>query len=281
MIPTDIHKYRVELEFWAATLYEILEMNNGFIPSHADQWVVDSESMLQKSSMHVLSILDLLAYTKPKVRGIYTNIAFTDHYSIQALVRSVLESYLVFHYIFLDRSVGSRVRKLRYHIWHASSLSERQKQSKLTPAISRLLRTERSKYLKMRRKILSSKSLIHINLAQRKKLEGKKPFDWKPGGGWRTIAKNTSLSETYWVDVYNLLSSSVHSSAVVSNNMSHKNQKDIQEGISSTAVSILNLILPLFVEGYALLFSRVESHLQTRKDLLIKIKLAKGVVSAY
>lgn len=275
-----IDKSREELKQWVVAMYHCLEANKGYVLPKKANWMADSESMLQKSAMHALSVLDLLELTKPTVDGI-AKIGFIDHYSIQTLVRSVLESYLVFYYVFLDEGVGVRIKKLRHKIWHASSLSQRQKQSRFSSGVAGLLKRERSNFFKLRRQILRSKSFGSVSVMQKSLLEKKKPFDWKPQDGWRGIAVNTYLSETYWVDVYNTLSSTTHSGAVVSNNMTHPDQKKVQEGSASAAVSILNLILPFFIEGYSKIFERSDRYLQSNTDLKFKIEIAKGVVSRW
>lgn len=277
-----IDNSREELKQWVVAIDKCLEANKGYNLPKKDSWMADSESMLQKSAMHSLSILDLLELTKPAVDidGI-TQVGFIDHYSIQTLVRAVLESYLVFYYVFLDEKVGVRIKKLRHKIWHASSLSQRQKQSKFSDRVAVLLRRERGKYLKLRRQILHSKSIGVVSIMQKPQLERKKAFDWKPQDGWRGIAVDTYLSEKYWVDVYNMLSATTHSGAVVSNNMTHPDQKRVQEESASTAVSILNLIIPLFIEGYSKIFDRSNQYLQSDPDLKFKIEIAKGVVGGW
>ncbi|HOC07469.1 MAG TPA: hypothetical protein PKL32_01245 [Candidatus Woesebacteria bacterium] len=115
----------IDLKYWVTILYEILELNQGFVLRKSDGWKVDSESLLQKVACHSLTVLDLLEGTRPKVDTIKSNINFIDYSSIYSIVRSALESYLVFNYVFIDPTVGIRVKKLRHKIWDASSLSQR------------------------------------------------------------------------------------------------------------------------------------------------------------
>ena len=137
-----IDSSRDELKQWVVAIHHCLEANKGYVLPKKDSWMADSESMLQKSAMHSLSVLDLLESTKPTVEGI-ANVGFIDHYSIQTLVRAVLESYLVFYYVFLDEKVGIRIKKLRHKIWHASSLSQRQRQSRFSDGVTGLLKREK------------------------------------------------------------------------------------------------------------------------------------------
>lgn len=270
-----------ELKYWVTALYDILELNKGFQPPMADNWKIDSESLIQKVACHSLSVLDLLEGTKPQIKTIKSNINFIDYVSIYSIVRSALETYLVFEYIFIDHSSGIRVKKLRHKIWSASSLSQRQKQLSFSKKTDELLKKERAQYLKYRREILKAKSLNCVSIVQLKNLEKKKPFDWKPQDGWRGIAQKSILSEKYWVDVYNLLSAVVHSNAVISNHFSNKNPKEVQESSALIATSFLNYIIPLFIEGYAELFPRVKSYLKKNDSLKFNIEVAKGVVSGY
>lgn len=271
-----------ELRYWVTEIYQILEINKGYKAKAGSNWLIDSESLLQKIGMQSLSILDLLEGTKPSIPKIPSRIHFIDHYTLLNESRSILESYLVLYYIFIDQGVNIRVKKMRHKIWHASSLSQRQKQLMFTPKIKTLVKQERSKYFTMRREILNSKIYKHrIKVSGEKNLVDKKAFDWKPPGGWRAIACMSTISETFWADIYNTLSAVSHSNAVISNHMSHSDQKRIQREMADTAVNLLNLILPHFIDGYASLFPRVEKYLEADKKLMFNIKVAKGVLSAY
>lgn len=278
---SKLPKEIIELKHWAAILREVLEINKNYVCDKKDSWLVDSESLLQKEAFHALSVLYLLKGTKPSVPEIKVNINFIDYVSIYAITRSALEAYLVLYYIFLDKSAGVRVKKLRHKIWHASSLSQRQRQVVTTEKSDLVLSTERTRYLKLRREILKSKTFNSISLPQRRKLERKKSFDWKPQDGWRGIALSSDLSEHYWVDVYNLLSSVAHSNAVVSHQFASKDPKGVQESSALLATSFINFIIPLFIEGYSFLFPRVKEYLNNNESLLFEIKVAKGVVGEY
>lgn len=272
----------VELKYWVTILYQIMEMNKGFTPSDKDLWLIDCESLLQKIAFHSLTVLDLTEGTKPSIPSIKSNINFTDYFSIHSIVRTALEAFLVFYYVFQDKTVGSRVKKIRYKIWHASSLSQRQRQNVLTGKMKQLLKREKSDFLKLRREILKSKTLLlHISLPNKNKLNDKKSFDWKPNDGWRGIAKLSPLSEYYWVDIYNSLSSHAHSSAVITHQLQNNNPKELQEGMSLVAISFLNLMIPLLIEGYGEIFPPIKRFLDGQKDLMFKIDIAKGVVSSY
>jgi len=271
----------IDLKYWVTILYEILELNQGFVLRKSDGWEVDSESLLQKVACHSLTVLDLLEGTRPKVDTIKSNINFIDYSSIYSIVRSALESYLVFNYVFIDPTVGIRVKKLRHKIWDASSLSQRQKQLSVSDETRELLKEEKKSYFKLRREILRSKTVANVSISQLKNLQKKKAFDWKPNGGWRGIAKKSILSEKYWVNVYGLLSSITHSDAVIFNLFSNGQQKEVQEANALTATSFLNYIIPLFIDGYAKLFPKVKSYLEKNDNLRFNIEVAKKVVSGY
>ena len=276
-----IPKTVIELKYWTTALYDILELNKDFVPHKSDRWKIDSESLVQKEACHALSVLDLLEGTKPNISTIKSEINFIDYSSIYSVVRSAIETYLVFSYIFIDPKVGVRVKKLRHKIWKASSLSQRQRHLSLSNKTDALLRIEKKQFLKLRREILKSKTLDLVSIHRIKNLEKKRPFDWKPQYGWRKIAKDSILSERYWLEIYNLLSSVVHSNAVISNHFSSKNPKNIQETNALTATSFLNHIIPLFIDGYTKLFPKIKYHLKLNSKLRFNIEIAKGIVSGY
>jgi hypothetical protein len=63
--------------------------------------------------------------------------------------------------------------------------------------------------------------------------------------------------------------------------MQHKDQAGLQVGLTSTSISVLNLVTPFFIEGYAKLFKKVLNILDEDKSLQQRIKLAKEVVKLY
>lgn len=273
---------KITLRYWCAVLFQIIEVNKGHKVKGKNKWLIDSESLIQKAALNSLSTFYLLEGTKPNIPEIKSTINFTDYLSIHAIVRSVLESYLVLHYIFGDDKVNTRIKKIRYKLWHASSLSQRQRHKVFTKKTKELLNSEKSNYLKLRREIINSKTFVKsITLEQKDKFLKKKAFDWKPVGGWLGIAKTGPLSEDYWVDIYNMLSATSHSNAVISNQLNNKDQRVIQQQFSSTATMILNLTIPLFIDSYAKIFPQVLSLLKEHPQWITHIELAKQDVRNY
>lgn len=271
-----------ELTYWVSNLYFIMEANKGVVLQNRESWLTDSEQIVQKIAMNSLTCLYLCEGTKPRIKSITAEINFIDFLSIHVIVRSILESFLVLNYVFTDNTVGTRIKKLRYKIWHASSLSQRQKQMSSTKMMKKVLKKEGSILHVMCKEISNSKTQKkYISFPGIKKMKDEKPFDWKPKGGWRGVAKNGPFSDSYWVDIYNMLSSTSHTNAVVTNQLHSDNPKEVQIIQTNTAIGVLNLTIPLFIDAYGTLFPELKKLVYSNKDLFLNINVAKGVVGNY
>jgi hypothetical protein len=102
------------------TLIKVIEANKG-VPAGPDDRVLDAEGLALKFFGHACSAIYL--YTGTTVPEIMASLF--DVGSINVLGRAALETFLVFHYVFVDPS-SDQERDLRYLSWLLAGLLERQ-----------------------------------------------------------------------------------------------------------------------------------------------------------
>ena len=59
------------------------------------------------------------------------------------------------------------------------------------------------------------------------------------------------------------------------------NPKEVQIIQTNTAIGVLNLTIPLFIDAYGTLFPELKKLVYSNKDLFLNINVAKGVVGNY
>lgn len=259
----------------------IVESAKGITHGPNRDWIVDADRIALKYGTNLLSIADLLEGTKPNIAG-HDPINFIDHHSIFAVVRSAFESYLVFSYIFVDQSVTEEERKYRHNLWTLSSLGNRQRTSVFSQAMADVLADERNQIQRLQQEVRTSSFYNGLSTRHRTREDinaGRTRIDWKPDNGWATLANRAGINERFYVDAYNLLSSVTHSEKVVANYIDNVKNKDIQIGLSKSAISILNVITCCFIRGYASIFQPAQTYFDNHSDLKNKVEVLEYLKS--
>lgn len=261
---------RDELEELTAALMCIVEANAGTQLDLQDDWKFDAEQLAKKIVSHALTTLDLLDGTKPQVPGVMTQVNFIDYISIFNVVRSALETFWTLNHVFTRPGISDQTRDFRRKLWHAASLSNRQRLTPLTNLIQTQLQHEAGDLANMRTE-LSGSPLFGIaeNIsgdARDRITRGIGHFDWKPDSGWRTIAMGAGWSENYFADIYNHLSAVCHSDATVSWQLSNTD-RDMQIKQASLAVDVLIVALSFFIRDYAKILPSGNAWLSTKPHI--------------
>lgn len=275
MINQNKSNYQTDLEKLVVALCLIIEANTGVRLEETDDWKHSAEKIAIKVAVNGLTILDLWEGTKPKIVGLSIQVNFFDYVSMFPIVRSALESYLAYFYLINDPAAGDEEKKFRRLLWHGSYLSNRQRFSKITPAIQNQLAKEKTELNTLRVAISSSQLFNTPNVKgiERKKIAGNGAFDWKPDDGWRGIARKSPINEDLFMDMYNHLSSTSHSEEAIVWHLSNKDTRRIQIGLVSVATNFLNIVLSCFISDYVPIASGsrdwYNNHLEIQKIVRI------------
>lgn len=169
-------------------LLEVIEVNKGTAAGE-DNRVLDAEGLAIKCFSHACSLLYLLRGTNVPDLGA----AFFDPGSINVLGRAMLESFLVFYYIFVDPETTEE-ETFRYHSWLYKDLLERQKFPAKSPEGKKILESEKTAISALRGEIEGSNSYANLKSKQKQSLIEGREWRFK---GWKKIALSAGLSEVH------------------------------------------------------------------------------------
>lgn len=277
-----LEKNKIELRKLIIGVSKIFEVNKGTILSGSDSWKADSQYLAQKIEINALSALYLLNGTKPVIPEISPSIDFTDFQSIVSIVRSIMESYLTFSYIYYDPIATDDERLFRKHLWHLSTISHRQRFYQFSPTLIEEFAKEKEELI-IEIPSITTSSYYSTNVSERAKKaisSGGSPFDWKPEGGYGVMAHKAGINSRWFDDIYNHLSSVSHSEEVINGHMS-QDPKLIQPTISALACSVLSVILSFFIDDNCNMFPNVKNWFDSEPELKQVVVINKGMIKDY
>lgn len=277
-----LEKNKVELRKLIIGVSNIFEVNKGTVLPEPDFWKTDSQYVAQKIEINSLSVLYLLDGTKPVIPEISSNIDFTDFQSIVSIVRSTMESYLTFSYVYFDPNAADEEKQFRKKLWHLSALSQRQRFYRFSQTLVTGLTKEKDE-LKIEVPYIIKSPYYQANVSERAKKSialGGNPFDWKPDGGYGVMAHKAGINSRWFDDIYNHLSSVSHSEEVINGHMS-QDPRLIQQTISALACSVLNVVLSYFIEDNSNMFPKVREWLDKEPVLKQIIDINRGMIKDY
>lgn len=268
-----------DFSFLLPHFLNIVNSVSGITPGIDRDWIVDADRIALKYSTNLLTISYLLEGTKPSVAS-FNNINFIDFYSIFAIARSAFESYLTLYYIFVDPNATEEEKKYRHSLWLLSSLGNRQRTTVLSQPMREALARELNQIQSLQQEIRVSPFFNGQSTRRRTRDDinaGRTRIDWKPDGGWGTLANRAGINQRFYVDVYNLFSSVTHSENVIANYADNASNREKQLELSQSAISTLNVITSCFIKSYALIFQPVASYLDNYNDLKEKVEILESL----
>ena len=234
-------------------LFEVIEVNKGTAAGDDDR-VLDAEGLAIKCFSHACSLLYLL-------RG--TNVSdlrasFFDPGSINVLGRAMLESFLVFYYIFVDPETTEE-ETFRYHSWLYKDLMERQEFPARSPKGKEILETEKTAISGLRDKIEGSNFYANLTSKQKQNLiEGR---DWRVKG-WKKIARSAGLSEVHSSAFYTYLCSYAHAGSLSVLQMRQCETAAHQQGLVGATMGLAMICIAYMAKAYCTYFPNSNSALE-------------------
>ena len=136
--------------------YKVIEESKG-IPAGQDNRLLEAEALAIKLFYHSISALYLSRGTNIKDFP-SMEIGFFDPASIHVLARAALETFLIFHYLFIAPE-SSEQQNFRYWAWQLGGLCERQKYSVSKPEYKKKQRDEKQLIDELRKNLNPTKYL--------------------------------------------------------------------------------------------------------------------------
>lgn len=188
------------------TLIKVVDANKGTALGR-DNRLLEVEGLCKKFIGHVSSALYLFGSTTlPSVKVTDRGISFFDPGSINVLGRAALESFLVFHYIFIEPQTDDE-KDFRYYSWLYASLLDRQKFPSRSEEGKKQLTDEKQIINAVRETINNNSVFKQLDEKKKKRLfEG----HWRHQS-WTSICMSAGLSEILSKQFYGHLCAYAHS----------------------------------------------------------------------
>lgn len=173
--------------------------------SEAERWKVEAGPLSEKLVLHCISIKTLSEGISAQPYGMGDG-HFLDHSSASVLARAALETYIVFHFLY----AGADCRKstFRHSVWKLIGLMDRSRLRTVSDEGVAVQTREKIEIEDLRNTIQTDPLFSEFTPGQQKTLL---EWDWKAGSRLASLALDAELSETYFRNVYNYLTSYAHS----------------------------------------------------------------------
>lgn len=206
-----------------------------------DPWYMHSHSLALKFFRHLSTVQNLCA---PRIDST-THAVVVDHSSVNSIVRTAYETFLIFAHIFGPEDKA--VQRLRYALWSRGGLMERAKYA--TPhnqaQISQLAQ-ENSDIAELTLEIDRS-PLIDI-LYSRKQRERMSNGDWGGVNKVKILAEQAGLEEEHFQAIYKHSSGHTHSSYISALQVTQARNLEDQLGLALPALGTGLVLITYFLE---------------------------------
>lgn len=244
------------------TLIKVAEANKGTALGKDDRFL-DAEGLFTKFMGHAASALYLFGSTTlPSIKVTDRGISFFDPGSINVLGRAALESFLVFHYVFIEPQSDDE-KDFRYYLWLHASYIDRQK----FPTRSE----EGKKQLNNEKIIIGALKEKINNNSVFKKLDGKKKKKLLEKGQWRLqswtdIGLSACLSKILAKHFYSYLCIWAHSGCQSAQQVSDAQTKETQKAPCIATMKLIMTAMANMIKAYCQVFEKSNDVLQKDED---------------
>lgn len=231
------------------------------IPLDDDEGNLDRAALAAKCLFHAASCL-VLANGTP-IRGEVV----LDISSINVLVRSTLESALVFHHLFVSPHSADQA-EFRHLTWVLADTLERLEFPATLPESLETQRDEREQADAITACIKASGEFQKLTAKQQKAImnDGR----WSPG--WATIARAAGLSELHATNVHGLLCSYSHSGSLSVLQVRTPKTHEEQESLLSASLQLVSVALALMTSAYCSVIPKGAEALHQHPALASKVE---------
>ena len=230
-------------------LYRVMEANRGSLTGTDDRFWL-AEGLATKFFLHAASVLYLSRETNIS-NFPSAPLKFLDPASIDVLARAALETFLTFHYVFVEPKTDEG-KNYSYWVWKAAGLAERQ----TLPVSSE---ENRQKLVEEQKEISSLYSKLRLNSTYQQLTERQKKRvlkgEWRLLS-WRKIAENANLAEILSSDMYRHLSGYSHSSYLSVLQIKESLEKKEQSLLLPSSILTITIATANLIRGYCDLFPR-------------------------
>jgi hypothetical protein len=220
-------------------------------------WKKDVEPIAMKCIYHLGSLYVLLEGTRLRDM-VGVPIRFIDFPSMALLTRAAFETYLTFHYIFVNPATDEE-KSFRSEIWTLGGLKDRKRFVFTSPEGHQVLLREQQQIAELEQRIRSNPLFLQLpEPRQREAIKGK----WRFDKHWRDLAVLADTHKDYFTSLYAYLSSYAHTGYLSILQLSQATTAEEQNGLAGMYIGIGLSIMSNFILGYCSLFPEAQAVLE-------------------
>lgn len=251
--------YVEDLEHLTYLTFQLIESESGKPNTQASNWKNDGQVLCAKIFKNIASAQQLYNGSHFNF-GQGESLEYIDISSIAVLLRTAFESYLTFHYVFINDD--PEVTQYCHKAWSLAGLIDRSRLFANTKETKQILAQEA---VAIRQIIGELEAHPHHQTHPPKRgrsiIEGK----WKPADGWKYLSELAAIHPTYFRDIYNGLSNHAHGSYI--SILQIRDTPDIysQKRFAESFLNCGILVLAHLIHSYVELFPESEKVLRESK----------------
>lgn len=238
-------------------LFLVIEASKGTIVGTDDR-ILDAEGLALKFFGHASAVFYLHQGTALPL----LDANFVDPSSINVLGRAALETFLVFHHVFVDPATDDE-RDFRYMSWLLAGLLERQTFPVHSPKGKEMLSKEAQLIAPVKVKLEKNQCLNALTPGQRKDLleKGK----WKLSS-WKEMALSSGLSRTHAETFYSYLCGYAHAGNLSVRQIRNAQTLQSQQALCAATIGELLISTANMIRAYCKVFPKSKSSLEQDQD---------------
>jgi hypothetical protein len=222
-------------------------------------WQADTQPLAKKFFFHLGTAFKLQEGTFLHLPSV-GQFPFIDFPAISILVRSALESYLTFQFIFVQPN-SIEEKRFRHTVWAYSGLRDRQRFKLTTKEGYEKLESEKPRIENLKRQIHDSSFYAELPKDLKKKVM-KGGRGWRLGKQWNEIAEASGTHREYFVSLYSYLSSYAHSGYLSVLQLSQAQTERDQQSLCSVYTFVGLALMSHFIIAYCGQFKEAQAVLE-------------------
>jgi hypothetical protein len=239
-------------------LIRVAEANKGQVAGIDDR-ILDAESLLLKFFYHAASALYL--YRSTTLRDI--NVSFFDPASINVLGRAALETFLIFHYVFVAQ-VSEEEKDFRYYSWALAGLLARQDFPVQTTEGKWRLERDKEIIRSLQSKLENNPLFKKLKKNKQKKLlDNRERWNYD---SWTNIALSAGLSDLHANNLYRYLCDYAHTGNLSVIQVQQADTAKSQKTLCDATIECIMITMANIIKSYCRLFPKSNEVLLSDKD---------------
>jgi hypothetical protein len=224
-------------------------------------WQIDAENLALKLFFHLGSVFMLQdGTTLPKIANVTPN--YVDFPSISTLTRVAFETFLCFHFIYIQ-PVTMEEKEFRHDVWKLGGFLDRQRFMVTTAEGKAKIQEEKLLSVKLKKKIETDPIYIKLPTPRQKDaIKGK----WRLGKQWVDIAENSGIHKQFFISLYAYLSSFTHSGHLGILQLAQANERHIQASLANLYTYVNLTLMSHFLISYCDFFKEAQSFMDSHEE---------------